>query len=65
MLRLVRVRDPPVSTERSEYPLERAEATVMENSFTVVSFWTENVVPLFANLDWTVKVTEACVDPES
>lgn len=65
MLMFVRVSDPSVSTAMSEWSFVMVDAMLMENSFIVVSFRTENVVPLFANLDWTVKVTEAYVDPES
>ena len=65
MLMLVRVSDPSVSTAMSEWSFVMVDAMLMENSFIVASFRMENVVPLFANLDWTVKVTEAYVDPES
>ena len=65
MLMLVRVSDPSVSTAMSEWSFVMVDAMLMENSFIVASFWMDNVVPLLAILDWTVKVTEAYVDPES
>ena len=65
MLMLVRVSAPSVSTAMSEWSFMMVDAMRMENSFIVASFWMDNVVPLLAILDWTVKVTEAYVDPES